>query len=99
MPKLRGNFYEPSYVYLKNFPIRLIDFDNPTHKAKHNKIVERVEIMLTLNQKLASSIDSHSRTVLKRQIEATDRQIDQLVYQLYDLTTGEIEIVETRSQS
>ncbi len=35
-----------------------------------------------------------NKTVLKRQIETTDRQIEQLVYQLYDLTKGEIEIVE-----
>jgi len=32
--------------------------------------------------------------VLQRQIEATDRQIDQLVYALYELTAEEIGIVE-----
>jgi hypothetical protein len=31
---------------------------------------------------------------LPRQIDATDRQIDQLVYQLYGLTDEEIKIVE-----
>ena len=33
-------------------------------------------------------------TALQRQIEATDKQIDQLVYQLYGLTEDEIRIVE-----
>jgi hypothetical protein len=32
--------------------------------------------------------------VIQRQIEATDRQIDQLVYELYGLTDEEIKIVE-----
>jgi hypothetical protein len=32
--------------------------------------------------------------VFQRQIDATDRQIDQLVYELYGLTEGEIRIVE-----
>ncbi len=32
--------------------------------------------------------------MLQRQIEATDQQIDQLVYKLYDLTDAEIKIVE-----
>ncbi|OQY46907.1 MAG: hypothetical protein DRR08_25910 [Candidatus Parabeggiatoa sp. nov. 2] len=59
-------------------------------------MVQLVEIMLTFNQKLKTNLDSHSRTVLKRQIDATDRQIDNLVYQLYDLTKREIEIVETK---
>ena len=36
----------------------------------------------------------HGRTVLERQIAATDRQIDQLVYQLYGLTDDEIALVE-----
>jgi len=31
---------------------------------------------------------------LRRQIDATDRQIDQLVYELYGLTDDEIRIVE-----
>ena len=35
-----------------------------------------------------------AKTILKRQIEATDREIDSLVYRLYDLTEDEIKIVE-----
>jgi len=37
----------------------------------------------------------HEQTVLQRQIEATDRQIDALVYKLYGLTEEEIKIVES----
>jgi len=37
---------------------------------------------------------SYNRAVLKRQIDATDRQIDRLVYELYELTAEEIAIVE-----
>jgi hypothetical protein len=33
-------------------------------------------------------------TPLQRQIDATDKQIDQLVYELYGLTKEEINIVE-----
>ena len=32
--------------------------------------------------------------MLQRQIDATDRQIDNLVYKLYNLTEAEIKIVE-----
>jgi hypothetical protein len=34
------------------------------------------------------------RTVIGAQIEATDRQIDRLVYELYGLTDDEIRLVE-----
>lgn len=36
----------------------------------------------------------HEKTALLRQIDATDRQIDQMVYKLYGLTEEEIKIVE-----
>ena len=34
------------------------------------------------------------KTGLRREIEATDRQIDQLVYELYGLTEEEVRVVE-----
>ena len=57
-------------------------------------MVQLVENMLELKKKLADTKAGHEKTLLKRQIEATDRQIDQFVYELYDLTEDEIKIVE-----
>jgi hypothetical protein len=37
---------------------------------------------------------AHEKTVLKRQIAATDDQMDHLVYELYGLSDGEIRLVE-----
>ncbi|MEN8221323.1 MAG: N-6 DNA methylase, partial [Pseudomonadota bacterium] len=84
----RGGYFEYKPMYVQKLPIR------PTDKSNHDKIVQLVEIMLTLNQKLAAAKEPQMKNILKRQIEATDKQIDQLVYQLYDLTAEEIEIVE-----
>ncbi len=50
--------------------------------------------MLDLHKQLAASKGEHERTLLQRQIEATDRQIDGLVYELYGLNEEEIKIVE-----
>ena len=51
------------------------------------------EIATSLGQ-LAAAKTAHDKTTLERQIDATDRQIDQLVYELYDLTDEEIGIIE-----
>jgi len=53
--------------------------------------------MLDLTARLAGATTGHDRDVLQRQIEATDKQIDQLVYELYGLTEEEINIVESAS--
>ncbi len=36
----------------------------------------------------------YEQTLIQRQIDATDKQTDKLVYELYDLTPEEIAIVE-----
>jgi predicted type IV restriction endonuclease len=36
----------------------------------------------------------HDKKFIQRRIDATDKQIDQLVYELYELTEKEIRIVE-----
>jgi hypothetical protein len=81
---------------MEQVPIRLIDFTNPADKARHERMVGLVEQMLNLHQRLAGESVPQTRTVLQRQIEATDRQIDLLVYELYGLTEEEIKIVEDR---
>jgi hypothetical protein len=49
--------------------------------------------MLELNKKVRT-LQGHEKTVVERQIESTDRQIDKLVYELYALTEDEIKVVE-----
>ena len=61
----------------------------------HDKMVKLVEQMLSLNKQLASAKTAHDKTILQRQIDATDKQIDNLVYELYGLTDEEIKIVES----
>ena len=48
--------------------------------------------MLTLHKRVPATPQEHEQ--LRREIDATDRQIDALVYQLYGLTDDEIKIVE-----
>jgi hypothetical protein len=53
--------------------------------------------MLNLNKKLNNAKLPQEKNLLQRQIETTDKQIDQLVYKLYDLTDEEITIVESET--
>ena len=50
--------------------------------------------MLDLHQKLAAAKVPDEKTRIQRQINATDKQIDSLVYELYGLTDEEIKIIE-----
>ncbi len=92
--QMRGGYYSFESRFIRNLPIRTIDFSDPADKTRHDRMVEMVAQMLALNKQLAAANTAHEKTALQRQIDATDHQIDQLVYELYGLTDEEIKIVE-----
>jgi hypothetical protein len=53
--------------------------------------------MLALHKQLAAAKTPDAKTVLQRQVDATDKQIDRLVYELYGLTEEEIAVVEGKA--
>jgi hypothetical protein len=70
-------------------------FDDAAERAQHDHMVALVDRMLTaLHKRLPAEQHPQAKTVLKRQIETTDHEIDALVYALYGLTQEEIRIVE-----
>lgn len=89
-----GGYYAYNRQYIEQLPIHKIDFSSPTDKSRHDKVVALVNSMLVLHKQLAAMKSVAQKDILQRQIEATDRQIDQLVYQLYGLTEQEIALVE-----
>jgi hypothetical protein len=90
----RGGWRSANRQFLSQLPVRTIDFSDPADKARHDRMVALVESMLSLHKQLAAANTDHEKTALQRQIDATDRQIDHLVYELYGLTDEEIAIVE-----
>jgi hypothetical protein len=78
-------------------PLRRIASANARDKTLHDQMVQLVQTMLDLNKKLQTAKTAHDKTLLERRIAATDNQIDQLVYKLYDLTEEEIAIIEGTS--
>ncbi len=93
-PVFSGRYYKFTGPYLKNLPIRRIDFSHNADKAAHDLMVKLVQNMLGSQQQLRDRRTAHEKELIHRQIEATDRQIDKLVYELYGLTDEEIKIVE-----
>ncbi|MCX7038070.1 MAG: N-6 DNA methylase, partial [Spirochaetes bacterium] len=79
---------------LAQFPICIISFDKEEDKNRHDKMVALVDSMLDLHKQLATANSTAQKTIIQRQIDATDGEIDRLVYALYDLTAEEIAIVE-----
>ncbi len=69
-----------------------------TDKLRHDRMVELVDRMLEFQEQLAKTTTETDKAMLRRQIDATDQEIDNLVYEVYELTPEEIAIVERSSK-
>lgn len=90
---LRGGYFRFKTNYLRPFPIPVIEPTNKAEQDAHDRIVSLVEQMLDLHRQRAAVQTPHEQTALERQIAATDSMIDRLVYDLYELTDAEVELV------
>lgn len=90
----RGGYIALNRQYIEQLPISTINFADPADKARHDHMVALVTQMLGLNKKLQEARLEQEKTMLSRQIEATDASINKLVYELYGLTEEEIKVVE-----
>jgi hypothetical protein len=90
-----GGYYAYNRQYIEHLPVRTINFTDIADKVRHDKMVSLVDQMLSLNKQLPEVKTDHEKTALQRKIDATDQQIDQLVYDLYGLMEEEIKIISS----
>jgi hypothetical protein len=93
----RGGFRSANRQYLAPLPIHLPD--NQDEATIQNEVLIRVDRMLDLQQRRSTKgmVKDLEREHLEHEIAQTDRQIDNLVYDLYGLTQEERRIVEESS--
>ncbi len=91
---MRGGFYEPSYIFFKDFPIRKPDLSKKEDQVVHDNLVKLADSIIELHKQKAEAKVPGVIEQIETQITYTDTKINQLVYQLYDLTEEEIKIIE-----
>ena len=80
--------------WLEEFPVYVPDFSALEDTARHDRLVTLVSRMLELHDRMLVTVSREGKQALRRQIDAADREIDELVYGLYGLTDEERRIVE-----
>ncbi|HAI10161.1 MAG TPA: restriction endonuclease subunit M [Phycisphaerales bacterium] len=76
---------------LREFPLPPVARNSKVDKWKQVSSLAR--IIINLFKSLPESKTAHAKTSIQRQIDATERQINNLVYELYGLTSEEMRIV------
>ncbi len=89
-----GGYFAANKQFLIQLPIRTINFTDKADRARHDRMVSLVEQMLAAKKQLQLARTDRDQTFYTNKCHALDRQIDALVYELYELTTEEIALVE-----
>lgn len=63
---MRGGFLRYFTQFIEQFSIRTINSFDPTDRARHDKMVELVEQMLTLNKHLAATRNPDEESRIQR---------------------------------
>jgi len=88
------SFPQVTIFSLAQVPIHEINLKNKKDKSLNDKIIKNVEQILDLHQRLNRAKADVEKTMFQRQIDTIDKQIDQLVYELYHLSKDEIKLIE-----
>lgn len=83
----RGGYYSFGKHSFEHFPL-------PSSELNNDELIFLVDEMLKLHKSLQNTNTPTERKLLQKQIELTDKKINELVYDLYDLTDDEIRIIE-----
>jgi hypothetical protein len=87
-------FAQVKTINIKPLLVKLIDNKNKQEVSLHNEIVKNVDLLLNLNEEIKEIKLQTKIAQVKQRIEHSEDKINQLVYELYELTEDEIAIVE-----
>lgn len=92
VPEKNRVFAEIKKVNLDKIPIKILKNKNDIRISQD--LINLSKSMIKLNKNFLALSTPTDKTALQRQIDATDKNIDKLVYELYGLTEDEIKVVE-----
>ncbi|MCX6238293.1 MAG: N-6 DNA methylase [Bacteroidia bacterium] len=94
-PQMVGKvFSEIKVIYVERLPIKEINQNNNGELLQYNEIVKLVNQLLKLNEEKAEAKLQSRVALIEGKIDYCENRINEIVYQLYELTDDEIKIVE-----
>ncbi len=92
-PERGETFAEVKKAHVEQLPICPRQFTEPACRKQRDRLIALVDDQLKLREKRLSARTADERTGIERQLEATERQTDRVVFDLYGLTTKEMALV------
>ncbi len=96
IPEKGKAFAEVKAIHVKKLPIKLADKKSKLESQIQNDIIKFADTLLELNQRLNETKLHSDKEQINRRIEHSENSINNLVYKLYNLSDGDINIIENK---
>jgi hypothetical protein len=90
----RGGFFSANRQYIENLPVVLVAPSDKENQARQDRLVHLVKQIVAAKKDRAAGDDDYEQERFDQFCADLEREIDSLVYQLYELTEDEIALVE-----
>ena len=96
--KLKGNnIYEYFWNGISKIPIKRINFNDSLERRYYNNILEYVSLAIDYSKKILNySISDYEKAILNKELDSVKKEIDLLVYNLYNISIPEREIIKNK---
>jgi len=94
---LQGGYYSYENRYIKDIPIKMIDFANSEEMKFYDKIIVHVKTLLDIKKRISLSNLSTEKDTLNQRISYLIDEIDNIVFRLYDISDEEIITIENHN--
>jgi len=93
----RGGFFSYAKRFIEKIPIKVPDFENEMEKKIHDDISKMVEALHELNKRKNDAKLNTEIEQLDRRIKSIEKDLNKAIYELYNITDEEIQILENIS--
>jgi len=91
---LSGGFYASNKQFAGEIPIKRINFLDKAEKDKHDKLVNLISAIIKSKNRINNIKNPNEYNLIERQIDSLQKEINNIIYELYGITKEEQEIIE-----
>jgi hypothetical protein len=91
-----NNIYEYVWNSVSKVPVKRIDFNNIVEKNIYNELIEHTIMQIEYSNKILNgNLSNMDKNILSGQSNLLQKEIDSLIYKLYDINKTEINLVQS----
>jgi len=86
---MRGGYFRYFTQFIEQLPVRRIDFTNPKDRDRHDRMTTIVGQLLNTKKECGNQKNPHDLEIVERQMEALEAEINEIVFDLYGVSSAE----------